>query len=78
MPYIAESVFDTILPRYLGGLIVGARPDMSHWYAEKALEGPEMNPVWRYVDMANFFSVTMCMLGFCSMYHWLYLLQFLV
>eukprot|EP00392_Amoebophrya_sp_AT5.2_P005306 g5315.t1 len=72
MPYIAESVFDTILPRYLGGLIVGARPDMSHWYAEKALEGPEMNPVWRYVDMANFFSVTMCMLGFCSMYHWLY------
>ncbi|CAD7939134.1 unnamed protein product [Amoebophrya sp. A120] len=70
IPYLAESAFDTLMPRYVGAIIVGARPDMSHWLAEKALEGPEMNPVWRYVDMANFFTATMVMLGMASIYNY--------
>lgn len=65
-PYIVQPLFETLLPYWLYRWLIRSNSLVSRRQAERCMEAPEFDIVWRYADILNNFTICTLLLFFVN------------
>lgn len=65
-PYIVQPLFETLLPYWLYRWLIRSNSLVHRRQAERCMEAPEFDIVWRYADILNNFTICTLLLFFVN------------